>query len=242
MASARPLLQKSTPEEIRARFDADVDRFTSLDTGQQTVPGARRMLDLLAAMAPRQNLQARRLLDIGCGAGNQAIAVARGIPGIHIDLADLSPRMLAAALERVSRETSGKVCTLEGDFRELGLPQGSYDIVIAGAVLHHLREDADWHASLAKIHRAMRSGGCLWVSDMIAHDEPAIHEALWEDYRRHLESLGGPAYADKVFGYIDIEDSPRSLAFQFDVLREVGFRTADVVHKEGLFALYYAVA
>ncbi len=45
---------------------------------------------------------------------------------------------------------------------------------------------------------------------------------------------------EKVFAYVEREDSPRSLAFQFGLLREAGFAAADVLHRNAVFASYYA--
>ena len=41
-------MKKSTVEEIRKRFDADVERFSQLDTGQQAVIDAPLMLELIS--------------------------------------------------------------------------------------------------------------------------------------------------------------------------------------------------
>ena len=42
-----PIDKKSTVEEIRRRFDNDVVRFSSLETGQQAVVDAPIMLELI---------------------------------------------------------------------------------------------------------------------------------------------------------------------------------------------------
>ena len=34
----------------------------------------------------------------------------------------------------------------------LSLPSESFDVVLAAAVLHHLRDDADWRNAFEKIH------------------------------------------------------------------------------------------
>ena len=49
------MTNKSTPEQIRARFDADVERFSQLETGQQAAMDSRLMLDLIADAAPKLN-------------------------------------------------------------------------------------------------------------------------------------------------------------------------------------------
>ena len=66
---------KSTVEQIRQRFDADVDRFSNLETGQSATIDAPLVLDLITAAAAATNPQATRSLDIGCGAGNYTLKI-----------------------------------------------------------------------------------------------------------------------------------------------------------------------
>ena len=41
-----------------------------------------------------------------------------------------------------------------------------------------------------------------------------------------------------MFAYVEKEDTPRSLMYQLDLMRAVGFRAVDVLHKNGSFAAY----
>jgi hypothetical protein len=42
----------------------------------------------------------------------------------------------------------------------------------------------------------------------------------------------------KVFGYIDKEDSPRSLTYQLKLMKEIGFEKVDVLHKSSCFEAF----
>ncbi len=64
---------------------------------------------------------------------------------------------------------------------------------------------------------------------------------MWNRYGEHLKSLGGPSYRDKVFEYIEIEDSPRSLTYQLELMKKVGFTTVDVLHKNSCFAAFVGI-
>ena len=61
---------KSTVEQIRERFDKDVERFSNLETGQTAAMDSPLMLDLISRAAAALNPGATSILDIGCGAGN----------------------------------------------------------------------------------------------------------------------------------------------------------------------------
>jgi tRNA (cmo5U34)-methyltransferase len=64
---------------------------------------------------------------------------------------------------------------------------------------------------------------------------------MWKQYGEYLSDLGGDDYRDRVFMYIEQEDTPRSLQFQLDSLRAAGFRRSDVLHKHGPFAAFGAM-
>ena len=67
------LEQKSTVEEIKKRFDNDVARFSNLETGQSSTIDAPLAMELIAQAAAKSTANIRRVLDIGCGAGNNTI-------------------------------------------------------------------------------------------------------------------------------------------------------------------------
>src|SRR3954470_684751 len=98
---------KSTVDEIRRRFDADVERFSNLETGQSATMDAPLVLDLITSAAAATNPDARDLLDVGCGAGNYALKLLSKLPHLNVTLIDLSKPMLDRALERISKATTG---------------------------------------------------------------------------------------------------------------------------------------
>src|SRR5712671_398980 len=95
-------MTKSTVEEIRARFDNDVERFSNLETGQSATVDAPLVLELIAQAAKQTTPNAAKMLDIGCGAGNYCLKMLRELPGLrHFTLVDLSRPMLSRAVERL---------------------------------------------------------------------------------------------------------------------------------------------
>jgi tRNA (cmo5U34)-methyltransferase len=233
-------MEKSTPEEIRARFDADVERFSNLDTGQSATIDAPLVLDLIAKAAAAVTPHARAVLDVGCGAGNYTLKLLERLPNLDCTLVDLSQNMLNRAGQRVGTATTGKVRTVQTDIRAASFAEGEFDVIVAAAVLHHLRSDEEWRDVFAMFRRVLRPGGSVWISDLIVHDAPALHAAMWREYGDYLTRLRDEEYRDHVFAYIEQEDTPRSLNFQTQLLREVGFEQVEVLHKHGPFAAFGA--
>lgn len=230
---------KASVDEIRARFDGDVERFSNLDTGQMSTQDSALVLEMIASAAKRVTPDATRLLDLGCGAGNFSLKLSQVFALREVTLVDLSANMLDRAVERL-RPVGAELRALQRDVRDLELAPESHDIAVAAAVLHHLRAEVEWAAVFRMLHATLRPGGSLWIWDLVEHDIPGLQAEMRDRYGAYLASLKGEAYRDHVFDYIAYEDSPRSVAFQLHHLRAAGFM-ADVVHKNGCFAAIAAV-
>jgi tRNA (cmo5U34)-methyltransferase len=230
--------RKSSVDEIRDRFDHDVERFSNLQTGQSATIDAPLVLDLITEAAATTNSDARSVLDVGCGAGNYTLKLLERLPNLDVTLIDLSQPMLQRAAERIAAVSRGRIVPMQGDVRELDLPAGGFDIVLAAAVLHHLRTDDQWEAVFVKLHRCLRPGGSLWISDFVSHELPAVQQLMWRRYGQYLVSLKDESYRDHVFDYVEREDTPRPLTEQLDLLRRVGFERVDVLHKHNCFAAF----
>jgi tRNA (cmo5U34)-methyltransferase len=231
---------KSTPQEIRERFDREVERFANLESGQSATMDAPLVLDLIPQAAAFTNPKAQAVLDVGCGAGNYTLKLLQHLPGLDVTLVDLSRPMLDRALERVGQVRPRSVRAIQGDIRAVPLEESRFDIILAAAVLHHLREEAEWRAVFTKLYTCLNPGGSLWISDLIDHDQPQIRALMWQRYGDYLTQLKGETYRDQVFAYIAREDTPRSVLFQVDLLRAVGFRQVELLHQNSCFAAFGA--
>jgi tRNA (cmo5U34)-methyltransferase len=181
-----PLEEKSSLEEIRARFDADVERFSVLETGQQSTIDAPLAMELITRAAVAATPRMKRVLDIGCGAGNNTLRLLGEILPLDCDLLDLSQPMLDRALERVSAINTGQTRVIRGDFRDVALPGAPYDVIFAAAVLHHLRDDSDWLLAFTRLHDLLAPGGSLWITDLVTHSLPEVDRLMWDRYGEYL--------------------------------------------------------
>ena len=239
--TATPLDKKSSTDEIKNRFDHDVERFSNLETGQTAIIDAPLVMDLIARAAFRSTSPIQKILDIGCGAGNNTLKLAQYTAPFDCDLVDLSWPMLERAQQRIRKVNQGAISLFQGDFRHIDLPDQGYDVILAAAVLHHLRDDKDWSAAFEKLYRLTAPGGSVWITDLVSHEAEAVQSLMWQRYGDYLSTMGGDAYRDKVFEYIDREDSPRPVTYQLDLLRRVGFDQVELLHKNSCFAAFGAI-
>ncbi|WP_245805414.1 class I SAM-dependent methyltransferase [Flavobacterium chilense] len=238
MKKLKKTMEKSTITEIKERFDNDVERFSNLETGQLSTIDAKISLELITEASKRIVPNAKTVLDIGCGAGNYTLMMLSKVPDLNCTLVDLSLPMLDKAYERVSAETNGNVEIKQGDIREVDLEENSFDIILAGAVLHHLRDDQDWETTFAKIFRLLKPGGCFMISDLITQDTDLLNEYTWQRYGEYLEGIGGAEYRKNVFDYIAKEDTPRSMNYQLDLMKKTGFKSVEILHKNMCFGAF----
>ena len=234
-------MKKSTVNQIKERFDNDVERFSSLDIGQTSTVDAVLAMNLITQAAALVTPNASHVLDVGCGAGNYSLKLLQRLPNLDVTLVDLSKPMLARANERIRNVSKGKIKAIQGDIRLVDLGEDQFDIVLAAAVLHHLRSEEEWESVFKKIFRSLRSGGSFWIFDLVEDTLPPVQKMMWERYGEYLVEFKDEKYRDLIQGYIIQEDTPRSLLFQVDLMRKVGFMDPAILHKNICYAAFGAV-
>ncbi|HEX5158953.1 MAG TPA: class I SAM-dependent methyltransferase [Ktedonobacterales bacterium] len=101
-------------------------------------------------------LDARRILDLGCGTGLLTRELA-AVEGRVVTGVDPAPAMLAVARRQPGAE---RVDWIEGDASALGTPESDL-VVMTGNVAQVFLDDAEWSATLHAIYVALRPGGYL---------------------------------------------------------------------------------
>lgn len=146
---------------------------------------------LLLAHAPAG---AERVLDVGCGAGTLARAVAARVR--QVDGIDRSPAMIEAARAAGPANASFQLA----DALTVDVPDGGYDAVLSSSVLHHLPL-AD---ALPRMARWLKPGGVLAAVALpridLPHDLPielaaiATHRTLGLTFAALRPLTGAPLF------------------------------------------------
>lgn len=140
--------------ELRERQDED-DAAASYEEAYHGFPVARAWDEAFLELVRSEVVEGDRLLDLGCGPGSMwdhwaTLPQLRRLVGV-----DLSPRMIDEARLRYP----------EGEFHvarahSLPFPDGSFDVVVASAVLHHI-PPAHLPGALDEIQRVLDEHGKL---------------------------------------------------------------------------------
>lgn len=99
-----------------------------------------------------------RILDVGCGTGTLAGRLAAA--GYRVTGLDPSQGMLG-----VMAEAAPAVEAVRGDGGDLPFEDGTFDLAITVAALHHVADPAAVRATLVEMARVVRPGGRIIVWD-----------------------------------------------------------------------------
>jgi SAM-dependent methyltransferase len=113
-----------------------------------------------------------RALDIGCGAGRNALPLAR--TGWDVVGTDTSRPMLDAAARRVRAEgLAGRVSLVGAAMDHLPVRSASADLVIAHGIWNLARSAAEFRRGVREAARAAKPGAALFVFTFSRHTLPA---------------------------------------------------------------------
>lgn len=146
-------------EQVSAFYDADPER-----EWRRTQDGPYHRLEfevLHQTVLPGILAPASRVLDIGCGPGRHALALAA--QGHYVALADISAACLDSARRRLHEAgLSGQLLDVQHtSAASLAAAPGSYDAALLFGPLYHLTDDADARVCVARAAAALRPGGHL---------------------------------------------------------------------------------
>jgi SAM-dependent methyltransferase len=127
-------------------------------------------------------LEAKKILDLGCGTGLLTLELAR----VGHEVIGVDP---ATAMLNIARRQpdASLVRWVEGDSTALGTPNADL-LTMTGNVAQVFLEDSEWLTVLHHIHAALRSGGYLAFESR----NPDAHE--WERWNREstYEQIDSP--------------------------------------------------
>ena len=128
-------------------------------------------------------LSCRRVLEVGCGRGELARALADR--GHEVSAVDLSPEMIRVARERTPG--ARRVVYVCGDFMGDALGAETFDGVVSAATLHHMPLEA----AVARMAELVRPAGVLVIHDVrsdagvwdLLRSAPGLLERAWARVR-----------------------------------------------------------
>ena len=166
-------------------------------------------------------LAAQDIIELGCGAARLARELlarypATRVTGLEVD-AIQHARNLAAPAERLRFIAAGA--------QAIPLPDAQFDLALMLKSLHHVPQSI-MDQALAEVHRVLRPGGHLYVSEPVFagalneitrlfNDEQAVRHAAYQAVQRAVAGGGWREVAEHHFNvpvrYADFEDFERRM-------------------------------
>jgi SAM-dependent methyltransferase len=140
------------------------------------------LLQFAGAERTRIDSDAPIALDVGCGAGRNAVPLAEA--GWHVLGTDLSWPMLAAAHERRGAVTApGRLHLVLAPMHQLPVASGTCDLVVAHGIWNLARSSAEFRSGVREAGRVAAPGAALFVFTFSRHTlavdaEPVDGEAF----------------------------------------------------------------
>ncbi len=147
MANATPADLASLPAAYRAWRASDLGRIT--DRIEEEL--------ILALAGP---VTGKSVLDVGCGDGLLSVRLAQ--QGARVTGVDVDPRTLDAARDRAS-SAHAAVMFIEGNVDSLPCAEGTFDIVVAVAVLCFV---PNAESAASEMARVLRPGGRVVIGEL----------------------------------------------------------------------------
>jgi ubiquinone/menaquinone biosynthesis C-methylase UbiE len=128
-----------------------LERYQATEYWKSLLAEAQRHFSLDAGHGPP------RILDLGSGGGNTVLPLLEHYPEAQVIASDLSlPLLGALRAALIARYPERNVALLQQNAERLLFADRQFDLVVGGAILHHLRAP---RRTLAECARVLRSGG-----------------------------------------------------------------------------------
>jgi len=130
--------------------------------------------DLERLEALTRRLQPARALDLGCGAGHAAFALARGGAASLIAY-DLSEQMLAVVEHEAQARGHSQITIRRGAAEQLPFADASFELIVSRYSAHHWPSVP---AAVAEMVRVLQPGGTLVAIDVVAPEAALLDTTL----------------------------------------------------------------
>lgn len=155
------------------------------------------------------NLRGKKLLDLGCGAGETSVYFA--LQGADVTACDISREMLRIA-DNLARKFNVSIRTVKGKAEQLDFGEGDFDFVFGNGVLHHV----EIAPAAKEIYRILKPGGLAIFIDPLEYN-PAIklYRRIASAVRTETER---PLIKSDVHLMADVFDRVESIGIWFSTL------------------------
>lgn len=221
-------------DKVKEHFDSEAREFDELII--KLIPYYSQMLEALVDAVYFRPDQPIRILDLGCGTGTIAKKLADKYPLSTIVCLDIAGNMIEMSKLKLAAHANSEF--IVGDFSKVELT-GEYDVIVSSLALHHLENNEDKKSFYRKIYGLLKRNGVFYNADVVLastdHNQKVFMQR-WVQYMNKSVSIN--EITNKWMPAYETEDHPAILADQLDWLKEIGYKSIDVIWKYYNFSVY----
>jgi tRNA (cmo5U34)-methyltransferase len=227
-------------KETAAEFFGDMSESYDSLIGR-AVPGYSEIIDTLLGYLP---VKAETILELGCGTGGLSLRLAERFPEAAFTFVDAAEDMVELTRRRlavVAPEAVERSRFIVSRFEELETADGEFDLVTSSFSLHHVRDKG---SLLARVRRAMRSGGRLRFADQLRGAAADTQQVDWDSWVAFCR-LPGHCTEEELQSLVDHSrehDHYERLDQLFAWMESAGFAEVDCLWRKGMWGIVSGTA
>ena len=176
------------------------------------------------------------VLDLGAGTGLLSQKVLEHYPKAHIDLIDVSEKMLEVAHQRFAGIPH--IHFYLEDYTSFDI-EPKYDAIISSLSIHHL-DDKTKQTLYNNVFQGLKRSGTFINADQVLAHNPYLEALYSRQWKQKVESTDlSPQAIEAAYDRINL-DIRTPLYTQLTWLEECGFTNVDCLYKYYDFVVMYA--
>ena len=224
------------PNSVQDFYNSINDHYTEYI--QRCVPRYAEMQWAILHYIPN-DLKPKRILDLGCGAGNLTDLIIEKYPDAEIHMVDISEEMINKC--ELKYKDNPKIRAHCMDFRKLKFEMGSFDLVLSSISIHHIN-DEDKYILFWNINHLLGPDGIFSYSDQFSGGNDEIylkHIATWkeETLKMGTTEVEWQMWMD----HQDRHDYHTTLEKQLGFFKKAGFQQVDCVWRYLLWTVVIGI-
>ncbi len=216
---------------------SDLKQAEEYDNQHRKFRNYEKEFDAMIEFLAPDNSESMSMIDLGCGTGATAVYAAKKFKKVSgVDVSDV---MINQAKIKAEKEGLSNIEFIQAGFLTYCHQSEPADLIITRAAFHHL-PDFWKQVALLKMNSMLRTGGILYIFDVVFDFDPAEYITKIDAWVSDFEQKAGIKFKEEVETHIRDEHS--TFRWILDgMINKAGFKIEKSRTTDGLLMEYHCV-